>query len=338
MEPDIQGIDVAHLFSTLNPHYTYLRLKYLKAKGVPVVVSTIFWEWEPDELERELRIRLGAAGRYLSRALEAVRDASPMKIRHLLERSPLPYQLQRRFYELESRIGLRPMRKYVFDHADVLLPNSHIEYEFLQDRYAIHNDYIAVPNAVDSEISKGSANTFHLKFGLRDFVLCVAVVQIRKNQLRLIRAVNGLDCPLVLIGPEEARYAERCRKEASDSVFFLGELRGDDLRNAYAAATTHALVSFYETPGLSSLEGAISDNTIVVSDRGSTREYFKEQAFYCDPNSVDSIKSALRDALNSEPDGELKNRLLTEYTWDKAAEKTMAGYTLAAAKAGHRPS
>ena len=105
---------------------------------------------------------------------------------------------------------------------------------------------------------------------------------------------------------------------------FLGELQGADLRNAYAAARTHALISFYETPGLASLEAAIAGNTIVASDRGSPREYFGDQAFYCQPIDLDSIKAALSQAYRTEPDPALKARVLRDFNWRKTAEATLA--------------
>ena len=183
-------------------------------------------------------------------------------------------------------------------------------------------------------LTTGDADAFERKFGLRDFVLCCAGVQARKNQLRLIRAADALGLPLVLIGSEEARYAQRCRAAASSRVHFLGELDGADLRNAYAAARTHALVSFYETPGLASLEAAISGNTIVASDRGSPREYFGDHAYYCDPVDGGSIEAALSQAWNATPDPALREQVLRDYTWRKTAEATLRGYRRAIEKCG----
>lgn len=332
LEPDVSGIDVVHLFSTLQPHYTYLRLKYLKEKGVPVAVSTIYWEWEPEELKRESIIRLGRVGYHLSRIKSFIRKVSPDKIRIAMDKTPFPLDLKKRFLEVEKQVGLRLMRKFIYENAEVLLPNSHTEYHYLVDRYGIQNDYVAVPNAVDPDCGRGDAEGFQKKFGLKDFVLCVAAVQGRKNHIRLIRAMKDMELPLVIVGPQEPVYTRRCRAEASARTHFIGELRGDDLRNAYAAARVHALVSFYETPGLSSLEAAIADNVIVVSDRGCTRDYFQEDAFYCNPNSVESIKGALLKAVQSRPSTNLKERILREYNWDKTAEKTLEGYETALKK------
>jgi glycosyltransferase involved in cell wall biosynthesis len=331
MEPDLSKVDVVHLFGTLEPRVTYLRRRYLLGKKMPTVVSTIYWEWEPKELRQESIFRLGIPRYLASKVLESMLKRFP-RLRYRLDQTPYPYTLQRQLYQVDNQLGLRELRCYIFRNADVLLPNSHTEYRYLTERFNISNDYVAVPNAIELEFIKGDAEAFHRKYGLRDFVLCVAVVQERKNQIRLIRAMRNFDIPLVLVGSQERRYTERCRAEAGGNVHFMGELREDDLRNAYAAARVHALVSFYETPGLSSLEAAISDNVLVVSDRGCTREYFQDQAFYCDPNRVDSIRSGLQSALCSTPDNLLKERILRDYTWDRAAEETLAGYHMALRK------
>jgi glycosyltransferase involved in cell wall biosynthesis len=334
LDPDTRGIDVVHLFSTLRPHYTFLRLRHLKAKRVPTVVSTIYWEWEPEELKEESIFRLGNMGYRASRLVNGLRRRAPAPLRYRLERPSLPYAMQTRFYALERQIGSNAMRRYIYDNAGVLLPNSQAEYDFLVDRFETANDYVVVPNAVDPHFGDGDRGAFVRRFGLSDFVLCCAVVQIRKNQRHLIEAANALSLPLVLVGSEEPRYGRLCRAIAGPSVRFLGQLQGAELQNAYAAARTHALVSFYETPGLASLEAAISGNTIVASDRGSPREYFGDHAFYCQPTDVESIKSALSRAFAASADPALRQRVLERYTWERTAEATIEGYRRAIAKGG----
>lgn len=334
LEPDAEGADVVHLFSTLQPHYTYMRLKHLKALGVPVVVSTIYWEWEPEEQRAEALLRLGALRLATSQVVNAIRPHLPDRLRYRLQQTDLPFDIQARFYALERAIAPQAMRRHIYDRADVLLPNSHIEYAFLKERFGTDNDYVAVPNAVDPAFGNGDAAAFERKFGLKDFVLCCAAVQGRKNQYRLIKAADTLGLPLVLVGSQEAGYAARCREVASGRVHFLGELSGADLRNVFAAARTHALVSYYETPGLASLEAAISGNTIVVSDRGSPREYFGDQAFYCDPVDQQSIVAALSQAYKAAPDPALRERVLRDFTWRQTAEATLQGYRRAIEKCG----
>ena len=215
-----------HLFSTLQPHYTYLRLRHLKLRGVPVVVSTIYWAWEPEEQRMEALQRLGWPRYRLSRIVDAMRPHLPDRLRFRLQKTDLPFEIQARFYDLERRLSLDDMRRYIYDTADVLLPNSEIEYGYLQTHFGTRNDHVAVPNAVDPIFATGDADAFERKFGLRDFVLCCARVQGRKNQIRLIRAADALGLPLVLIGEEEPRYARRVPRGGVGPGAFPRRARG----------------------------------------------------------------------------------------------------------------
>ena len=332
VKTDITDYDIIHLFSTHVPHYNYLRIIFFKNKVIPVVVSPIYWEWKPDELKRETIFRIGYTGYLTKKIFSWMLKKAPGKIRYILERPSAPYNLQRRFYQLEKQVGLMEMRKYIYENAEVLLPNSHIEYKYLNEKFGINNTYIAVPNAVDPCFAEGNAKEFKKKYGLENFILCCAIIHERKNHIRLIRAMKRIDHPLVLIGARAERYTRRCMNEAPSNVYFLGELRGKDLINAYAAAKVHALVSFFETPGLASLEAALADNVIVVTERGCTREYFQNEALYCDPNSVESIRKALEKALTMKPSTQLRERIQQNYTWENAAQKTYEGYKLALEK------
>ncbi|MFQ5806530.1 MAG: glycosyltransferase family 1 protein, partial [Phycisphaerae bacterium] len=91
----------------------------------------------------------------------------------------------------------------------------------------------------------------------------------------------------------------------------------------------HACVSWYETPGLASLEAALSGCNLVVTPGGSTREYFGNQAYYCEPDNPGSIRAAVEAALAAAPDPELACRIAREFNWDAAAKNTLRGYQLA---------
>ncbi len=94
-------------------------------------------------------------------------------------------------------------------------------------------------------------------------------------------------------------------------------------------AKVHALVSWMETPGLSSLEAGAMDCNIVVTKKGDTQEYFENFAYYCEPDDVNSIKTALDLAYNNPVNSDLKRKILNQYTWEKTAEKTLEAYQMA---------
>ena len=78
-----------------------------------------------------------------------------------------------------------------------------------------------------------------------------------------------------------------------------------------------------------SLEAAAMGCNIVVSPKGTTRDYFGDSAFYCDVNDPASIRAALDEAYYADYDEDFGRKVITEYTWEKAAERTLDGYELA---------
>ena len=65
---------------------------------------------------------------------------------------------------------------------------------------------------------------------------------------------------------------------------------------------------------------------LAVSSIGTTTEYFEDEAFYCLPDDLSSIKEAVDNAFNKEKNNKLQNKIFAEYTWKKAAEKTLEAY------------
>jgi hypothetical protein len=62
-------------------------------------------------------------------------------------------------------------------------------------------------------------------------------------------------------------------------------------------------------PSIAALEAALAGCTVVITNRGSTREYFGDRALYCDPQNVASIRVALDPALELERTHELARRI-----------------------------
>ncbi len=91
-------------------------------------------------------------------------------------------------------------------------------------------------------------------------------------------------------------------------------------------AKVNVLTSWIETPGLVSLEAAYASCNIVVSDKGSVKEYFGNYAYYCNPADSNSIKKAVLKAFTSEYDIEFKKHIQKNFTWKSTAEQTYNVY------------
>lgn len=324
LERDVSSYDIVHLFNLMRPQEVYLQALNAKKYGKKVALSTIYGPY----VEYERKARGGLLG-LLARGL---------KIEHVEYLKILARALRNFEWNDGTRTmlkkGYRRLQGEIVDLTDLFLPNSQPEMQRVFSDFPKANgkSYIVVPNAVDPELfgKRPPLSGKILKF--KDCVLCVARIEGRKNQLNLVRAANRTRYPLVLVGnpaPNHRSYFRRIVKESSSNVHILGPVSHEELPYYYAAARVHALPSWMETPGLSSLEaGAIGCN-LVVTEKGDTRDYFGDDAFYCEPDSVESIRIEIERAWQHEGKGRLKNHILQNYTWKNVAERTNKGYELA---------
>jgi glycosyltransferase involved in cell wall biosynthesis len=192
-----------------------------------------------------------------------------------------------------------------------------------------------VPNGFDADtphsVAQGGSPPAHLA-RFENCILCVARIEGRKNQSNLVEAVRGTDLTLVLAGPptaNQSRYVQRVKDAAAslDRVFVLGAVTPEEKSWLYSLARVHVLPSWMETTGLSSLEAAVAGCSLVVTPNGDTREYFGEDAEYCDPASPSSIRDAILRSCAREPSAALEHRIRTEYTWKRCAETTYRAYS-----------
>jgi glycosyltransferase involved in cell wall biosynthesis len=213
-----------------------------------------------------------------------------------------------------------------------LLPNTTEEGEFVSRAFDVElSKMTVVPNGVEEKFFFASPDEFHRRYGLKDFVLFVGHFgRTRKNVLTLIRALNKLDLPGVIIGEsKDPDYLEQCRREAArGNVTILGGLSGEPelLTSAYAACDVFALPSDYETPGIAALEAALAGAKIVITAKGGTREYFGRFAEYVEPRSEESLVSALRIARQRPKNADLRNHVHGNFLWSRVGEKTLAVY------------
>ena len=168
-------------------------------------------------------------------------------------------------------------------------------------------------------------------------IVCAARIEGRKATLNLVKAVKNTQYTLVLVGREsqnQKKYVAKVHKEATNNVVFLGAISHTDLKDLYKVAKVHALASWMETPGLSSIEAAAMGCNIVATKKGDAYDYFGDLAFYCEPDNVQSIKSAIDAAFNSNVNPDLKKLVLENYIWEKTSQETLKGYELALEHSG----
>lgn len=221
----------------------------------------------------------------------------------------------------------------LYDQCDLVLPNTANEMEELMNFFSIEEDKIVmIPNGVESRFKYGRKELFVDRHFMDDFILFVGRIEPRKNIFNLIDAFSktGLDTKLVIIGKiADASYYDRCVSIASKNVIFLPPIQHGSqlLESAYKAARVVVLPSYYETPGISALEGGLAGANIAVTRIGGTTEYFQNYAHYLDPYNIETISASLVDAYTAPKSLRLSEHIETNYTWDKIGKATEEAYS-----------
>ena len=327
---NLRPYSVVHLFNMmLTPHAYLIYALWAKRSGKPVVLSTIYWN--PSEWLEHAR----AEGFLPPQTSEG--RANPFSG---ISKSNLMWLLPQ-FKETRHWVKLyittrgtgrasAYVRRTLIGTVDALLPNGESEGEMVQHDFGRARKSIFIPNGVDDAFAQAKAEPFVKQYGVSDFVLHVGRVESRKNLIALVTAVKKLGLPLVLIGNDkvEPDYTEAVKKAAPANTLYIPELPHENLGSAYAAAKVHALASWFETPGLSSLEAGLAGCNVVTTDRGTTTEYFSDLAWYCDPADQKSIEKAVDEAYRAHKSSRLRKHLLEHFTWDEVAKRTEQAYEL----------
>lgn len=304
--------DLIHFFNIIRPADI---LRHIEQSEKPYVVSTIYVDYS----EYEKKARGGISGLLFKivpgDAIEYVKVIARFFLNGEKIVSPSYILLGQQ----------RSIRK-ILRQACMILPNSENEYRRLFNHYKIQTRFKVIPNAVDPVLFNSSPDATRRDPSL---IICAGRIEGRKNQLNLIKALNNTRYKLVIIGSvstNQIKYFEACKKAAGSNISFVGSLPQEELLDYYQRAKVHVLPSWFETTGLSSLEAAAMGCNVVITEKGDAHEYFENYAFYCEPDSVQSIFEAVEKASAHKYDEALRNKIFTQYTWLQAADKTKAAY------------
>ena len=314
---DPSGFDLVHLFHLDRPWENLTWAARAKRAAVPIALSPIWWP--QGEFDRKGRTGVqGLLARTLGhRGYGCARAA---------QRS------------LAAAVGSGPKRVVVRAHraaqdlinaSSVCFPNSAEEEREIRERFRCDAPCVVVPNASNFD----APGPDPVPFADRPLdVLCVGRIEPRKNQLALVEALKGAPYSVKLVGAPgrfSRGYAGKVARAAAGSNITIEPfMEPDALAPLYESAKVHVCCSWYETPGLVSLEAARCGCSIVSTDRGSARSYLGSDAQYCDPSDPCSIRTAIDRAVVTAPDPGLPGRVRASFNWDQAAARTLEGYEM----------
>ena len=166
-----------------------------------------------------------------------------------------------------------------------------------------------------------------------------------KNLVPLIESFARLrterfpDLTLRIVGPPDPRYPEPEQRAVElgvrEAITWDGYLSDAELVAAYQQAKLLVFPSSYEGFGLPIIEAMACGTPVVCSDRSSLPEIAGGAAELFDVADETSLDEAVTRVLESEP---VRRDLIrsgleraSQFTWQRAAEKTLASYRAALA-------
>ena len=324
LEPDLSSYDLVHLFNLTRIQETFIQAKNAKKQGKRIALSTIYWPF--DEMNNA-----GYSGlrQLVYRCLPSDR----------IENAKALYKY---LFKGERNKGCRAlilgtyskMQKWVIDNCDICLPNAKREMVKIDEYLHTKKEYIVVPNAIDMAAVHSALEYTGDEFNqYKDFIVCVARISRRKNQMLLVNAVKGTNYKLLFVGkssPGELDYYKQfvMAIRNNPNIEYIESLPNSELYKLYKVCRVSVLPSWFETPGLVSLEAGAMGCNIVITDKGTTRDYFGDMAYYFDLTE-DSLRAQLEKAYFEPRRKDLQKKILANYTWEEAAKKTLEGYLIA---------
>ncbi|MGH9186393.1 MAG: glycosyltransferase family 4 protein [Acidimicrobiales bacterium] len=239
-----------------------------------------------------------------------------------------------------ARLTWLPIRR-ALRRADLIVTKHHPEADLLARFYRLGDGrpIALLPNGTWTEhwqsdrspIARAAFMAGHrLPADAQPLVACIARVEPRKNQLRLIQAVAELpSAALVLVGPAAAGYGERVLGLAGERLAgrfaWLDRQPQPVVRQVLGAADVHALPSFLEIHCTADIEAAAAGCAIVVTATPATDELWGDLVHGCLPHSPMSIRDAIQDAVESPHQPGLAERA-SAFGFDVLGERVAAIY------------
>ncbi|MCT4595034.1 MAG: glycosyltransferase family 4 protein [Anaeromicrobium sp.] len=213
-------------------------------------------------------------------------------------------------------------RKEMLDKCDIILVHAQRELDEIEKFYGKKTNYKILPYGVDNKYINGKKNYLSNKYNIDNYILCVGRIHKQKNQISLLEALKKETIPIVIAGDiNDKEYLKTCLKIRNKNVFILNDKSKYELPSLYKSAKVHVLPSFFEYPGLASMEAGLAGCNVVTTQIGTTKEIFKDYAKYCNPYDVNSIKENIMEAFWEERDSKLREDIYENNNWEKICLK-----------------
>jgi glycosyltransferase involved in cell wall biosynthesis len=206
----------------------------------------------------------------------------------------------------DRKIHFKKM-KYAAENADVVVAISEQTKQDVVEFLGINPEKIIVIHqgcaAVFKEnITPDFITKTRLKYNLPDkYLLNVGTIEKRKNILSVVKTLDAIDIPLVIIGKKTAYY-EEIEKYIQESnlegkVIFLENVALQELAAIYKSATIFVYPSIFEGFGIPIIEALYSKIPVITSTGSCFSEAGGSHTVYVNPHNSDEIKTEIINLL-----------------------------------------
>jgi len=303
---DPKNFSLVHLFNFALPQLLEEQARRVKASGIPFVVTSL--NEDVENFHTQSHYAAQSLIQYVATGQEAFNFS------------------QSEMWSVPK--AQRFKNDWVVKNASAIFSTGSMETASLERSYG--TGYPISTIHLGSDISESiDATIFSQAFGIKDYVLCVGRFESRKNQLMLCKALEESDLPLVFVGGNityQPEYAEAVAKfKRKGQTVITQSLSAEMLASAYAGARVHILPSYYELPGLVTLEAARLGASVVSTTQASVKDYLGDLSFYSSPWDEEGIRNSVYAAYYA-PKNEALKRRAELFTWSRTAEETLAVY------------
>jgi glycosyltransferase involved in cell wall biosynthesis len=303
--------DLVHLYNFATPEEIEPRARKAKELDVPFVVTTLH-----EDLDNYFP-KMIIYGETLTKHFGG-------------EYSHVPYDILHK--AIKEAITKNPNtlirdNSFTAKHAEVLLSSGNQESILLKNEYP-HTRRIEVVPFGSEGLPDVGKDLFYKKHGFSDYILCVGRIEWRKNQAMLLKALEESDLPVVLVAgnmtyqPAYQEAMTKCKRKGRTLI--VANLSKEELASAYKGALAHVLPSWFELPGLVTLEAARCGTPVVGTTMGTLSDYLGREATYCDPESIQSIHSAIEVAIEKPQNNPRLVERASQYTWENTGKKLIS--------------
>lgn len=308
-------------------------IKLLKQHNKKVVVNTIYWN-----LTHTFFLNFFIA-KFLNYKTNLLLEKLCLFF-NLFVILPVAYIMPKYRKKIQNVYGSRKfksVKKETIKLSDSIIPNSIEEGELLCNDislkyHKVKEKFTSIPNAVDINYIEKHKDTGFMS-DVKDFILEAAGIEPLKNQLGILCSLyDRPDIPIILAGGiRDKRYYKKLKEiaEKRGNVYFTEKIPPEDLFSLYKRAKVHALPSFRESPGLSTLEALICGSQIVVSNEKycPIKYYqFDKYGFVCNPYDVNSIRNAILEAYSNPKNISLSEDYINFFSYENSGKMTYKIY------------